>query len=199
MRSRSCATGREHAGERAFTLIELLVVVLLIGLVAALVAVGAARAGAGSRRLEAMNSLIAELASARVNAMKASQPRSVRVVQKIDELRVERPEASARVFARPGLVVLDERRRPAANLEAKFGRDGRTVRRCWLFLPTDGSSTGPAPAPPERPASRVASAEVSAGTILWRIDFDPISGAPSLRRGDVRDAPVAADAELEGS
>lgn len=151
---------------RAYTLLEVVIVVALIGLIAAVILTGFAGRSAGTARRQAVMGVIEELTIARMEALRTGKVRSARLVRvnDEDELVASRGERTRRWRAK-GLEPRDSGGGVVTALEAVFDGAGRTDQRRWLLSVPDTSGG------------------VAAGT-MFRIEFDPVSGAVSLGRGD---------------
>lgn len=147
----------------AFTLLELVIVIALVAMIAGLVlpAVGGwSRAG---RAREAMLGLHGLLLTERVEAMRQASVRRVEVTMERQELVARVTDEEPRRWPVGAVTMRDARGREAEKLVAEFSATGRTTARRWVFEQAEGS----------RDAS---------GT-LWRIEFDPVSGAAEAVRG----------------
>lgn len=148
----------ETARRSAFTLLELLVVVGLLAMAAALVAAGVGGSSASARQRGALEGLATELLLARIDAMRSGSDRRLDARLEADELRVSRP-GRERTWKAGGLLGLA----PREEFSARFDPSGRTSERLWRF-----------------------SRDAEAANTLFVIEFDPVSGAPDLRRASER-------------
>jgi len=155
-----------------FTLLELIVTLALVGLLAGIVSVGLGRFGASAERSAAMRGVVGALAAARIEAMRTSKAHSVRVLVSAQSVEAETAGAQARRRRWPasGLRLVDESGRVKAEVTAEFDSAGRTREREWR-VEEGGPSANPGSAG-------------NGGVRIWRIEFDPISGAPGLRAPD---------------
>lgn len=178
MRLRFSRTGRRSA--RGFTLLELILTLAILGLAAGLVGVSIGRLSRTTETRSALTEIVNTLAAARIEAMRGGESRTVRVrfhegrvlisggrdvVAPSEMTREDAPEGrEARALRARALRFVDEHGREQEGREARFGALGRTRERVWLVA--DGAGA-------EAPAGRKVR--------IWRIEFDPISGAPVLR------------------
>lgn len=166
MRSRSCGTGSRRGREAratGFTLIEVILVVALIGGIAVLVLSGVVGRSEGSERRRAVGGLIAELATARVEAMRSGE--AVSAEARCVKGRLLFTAGGRRAEWRaPGLLLADESGKVLELARVRFQPSGRVDVRGWGVMVKDEASA------------------TSAAGRMWRIEFDPISGAAMLRR-----------------
>lgn len=154
-----------------FTLLELLITLGLIGLLVGIVTVALGRLSRASENRAALSGVVNALTTARVEAMRTSRP--VRVTVEIAEgvVRVAEGVADRESRYRTGLVQFrDEQGGAATTAVAEFDTLGRTRERLWRI--EEGSSRSVGPAGQVSPSEAVR---------IWRIEFDPVSGAPVLR------------------
>ncbi len=154
-----------------FTLLELLITLGLIGLLVGIVTVALGRFSRAAENRAALIGVVNALTAARVEAMRTSRP--VRVTVEIAEgvVRVDEGVADRESRYRTGLVQFrDEQGNAAPSAVAEFDTLGRTRERLWLV--EEGSGRSASPAGQVLPGEAVR---------IWRIEFDPVSGAPVLR------------------
>lgn len=144
----------------AFSLLETLIVLVILGLTAALVAASIGAGARVTRERAAVTAVLDALWAARTQALSTAAP--VRLVLRAEpgHLAWTKDALPARRVAADGLVPIDQLSRPA-QLDARFAPSGRTDAQSWRITSTPPAS-GTAP------------------VRIWRIDFDPISGAPAL-------------------
>ncbi len=161
-KGRATATTAWRSRGTGFTLIEVILVVVLVGGIAGVIAVGLAGRSVGAERRRAVGGLVAELATARVEAMRTGRP--VEAEAWVREGRLEFESGDRRTgwpVRRLGFV--DERGRILERVGVRYQASGRAdVRRWGLVDPGE-------------------SARAAAGRIGW-IEFDAVSGAAFLRR-----------------
>lgn len=146
------------AEARGFTLVELLVVLGIIAMAAGLVAANARGSSDEARRHRALEGLATELLITRIDAMRSGVPRTLDVRLQEDHMTSDRP-GRTRDWASPGLLAIT----PRQMFSARFEPSGRTSERLWKFTRTG-----------------------DAANTLFVIEFDPVSGAPDLRRASER-------------
>lgn len=169
---------------KGFTLIELLVVVMIVGALATMVVRAVGRGAPAARERSAIDRIAGELTRARVAAMRGGAMGDMPVVLELDG---QAGVASLRSFATDevvdlgGLTPVSTVGEPVAMLAAAFGADGRTDQRAWLFV-SEGVNAyrlGQAGYLAADWSDRRRDASTTAGEgRLWRIGFDPVSGAP---------------------
>lgn len=166
MRSRSCRTGTSlgrNALAPGFTLIEVILVVALVGGIAVLVLSGVVGRSVGAERRRAVGGLVAELTTARVEAMRsgaavAAEARCAggRLLFAAGDRRAE--------WRAPGVLLTDDSGRVLDPARVRFQPSGRADARGWgVMVREEASATG------------------AAGR-MCRIEFDPVSGAAMVRR-----------------
>lgn len=153
----------------AFTLLELLVVIAIVAVIAGTLAVSVARSTPERVMTRALDEVTTELSIARVEAMQRGRPESVELWATEKELGLARGErerlwAVAKAVIVPSRSVTTRLQRVEPDggrfggVRADFDTMGRTHARRWEVW-YDGT--------PGR---------------IWAIEFDPVSGAPSMRR-----------------
>lgn len=150
---------------------ELLITLALIGLVVGVVTVAIGRLSRASENRAALIGVVNALTVARVEAMRTSRP--VRVSVEINDgvVRVDGGLADQDFRYRTGpLQLLDAHGQGVASAEAEFDSLGRTRERLWRIGEGEASS-----------GDLAAQLGGSGKVRIWRIEFDPVSGAPVLR------------------
>jgi prepilin-type N-terminal cleavage/methylation domain-containing protein len=148
---------------RAFTLIEMLIVLALLAVLSGMVAAGV---GAMSRTTDtraALTAVLDALTLARIDAMRAAKSRVVTLALADDRLRISTEPGKVRSLRAGGVVPVDESGAESV-LRARFDGSGRADAEPWRLALGAPGSKGP----------------VRDGVRIWRIEFDPISGAASL-------------------
>lgn len=140
--------------DRGFTLLELVVVVGLLAMAAGLAAASLGGSGPAARRSAALRGVTTELAVARIEAMRTGRVVEVAVMRRGDAM-IAQSSKRERSWPAAGLVATA----PRGEWRAEFDSSGRTTQRTWGF-----------------------SIESEAAGERFVIDFDPVSGAPHLRR-----------------
>lgn len=154
---------RSRVSCRGFTLFELLIVLALLAVLVGLIA-GAV--GGLSRRNDSRAALTAALDAltlARIDAMRSARPRTVSVAREGERLVIVTDPGTTRSVRAAEVTPVSERAVPAAQV-ARFDGSGRTDSAAWRLALA-------APAP---------QGTIPEGARIWRVEFDPISGAPSL-------------------
>lgn len=171
MPSLSCRTaikrrrrGRSVRARSGFTLIELIIVVVLIGGIAAVVAGSLVGRSLGAERRRAVGELVAGLATARVEAIRSGRAVSAEAEFDGVQLKLDVEGRSTHWPAR-GLRLMDDSGRRLERSRVRFQASGRADAREWIIAAEPASIGG------------------SPGRI-WRIEFDPVSGAAMLRNQD---------------
>ena len=174
--------GRRHRS-LGFSLLELVVVLALVGMLAGVVGVAAARSTPAVRERDSLRAMAAVLAQARVEAMRRGVPVCASIEVDERDLGIMGPGTLRRV-SRHGLIAIDEAANHLERLDACFDASGRTDQRVWRFISaavnrTELLNAGVLGAPWEEAGRK---GEVRGR--VWRIVFDPISGAPRVGRAD---------------
>lgn len=162
---------RRSLQARGFTLLELLITLALAGLLVGVVTVGLGRMTRASENRAALIGIVNALTVARVEAMRTSRP--VRVAVEVSDGRVlVREGIGDRVSRYPvsGIQLRDGDGRPATSAAAEYDTLGRTRERVWRFEEA-----------PHSPGTGPAQVGAAGAVRIWRIEFDPVSGAPVLR------------------
>lgn len=167
---------RQRPRARGFTLLELLVVIAIVAIIAGTLAVGVARSTPERLLSRALEAITMELSVARVEAMQRGEIETVEVGLNDAGVRLARGtrirtwktppvlmQASAGVTTRFGRPENDAG--AEGVLRAVFDTMGRTKARRWEVW-IDGA--------PGR---------------IWAIEFDPVSGAPRVRKPGVAGSP----------
>lgn len=148
---------------RGFTLIEMLIVLALLAALSGVVAVGARSMSRATDTRTALTAALDALTLARIDAMRTAKARTVTVGLAEDRLRISTDPGTQRSLRSGGVTPVDESG-GLALLRARFDGSGRTDSEAWrLALGSPGSKD-----------------LGQDGVRIWRIEFDPISGAPSL-------------------
>jgi len=163
----------------AFSLLEIIAVLVIMSMGVALVAPTLARSGGKAAERRAMAQVVDALRSARVDAIRAQQPRTVRVT-------IVNGAAVAQIGAEKHTID------PWPIASFKLAQDSAPVseRHARRPLQSGGSNRTPRGTGDVRvifqPSGRTDALAVVAdslrGARLWRITFDPVSGAPTLAR-----------------
>lgn len=147
---------RARKTSRAFSLLELLIVLALLAMVAALVGPVALRMSLGDPRDTDVSELTNALAAARLDALREGASSSIRLA--VDDGSLTASWSDQRIgWSDWKLAVLDDDGSVQDALQLRFAVSGRADRRDIRLL------------------------EAETGR-MWRIEFDPVSGAPSWRR-----------------
>ena len=177
MRSKSSDSNRRRP--RAFSLLELLVVLGLLGLVAAVVAPGAARLLAGGAERTRRAELLQFLVARRLDALTGATRIEVELVWRPDATLTLTGAGASRAFddwPDPLAGAPDPPAETAARVA--FGPEGRAGRRHIAFRD--------AQAPP-------------GSDTMWAVVFDPVSGLPRLVDPFDPDAPPGAASDPPGA
>ena len=155
-------------GAAGFTLLELLISLAIIGLIVGVVSVSVGRLSRAAETRAALSGVVNALAVARVEAMRTS--RSLRVVIEFgsDHLLIEQEGSDQqRRYRVRGLMLKGPHGRPETKALAVFDTMGRTRERVWHI---------------EEASLKAGNQASGAEAVrIWRIEFDPVSGAPVLR------------------
>ncbi len=170
--------------QQGFTLLELIVVVALMGLMAGMVGVRMGNTSTIARERSTLESIVSAIAMTRVQCMRTSQPQCVVVELTEDTFAVSAPGVR-QVIAAHGLRLIDEHMETLGTVEACFDASGRTPERVWRFISRDVKrnellNTDILRTPWEH--SDEVHHDVQGQ--VWRIVFDPVSGAPRVERVD---------------
>ncbi len=162
---------------RGFTLLEVLVVIAIVAIIAGTLAVGVARNSPDRMVGRAMEEITTELSVARVEAMQRGRVEVVDVGPEEGGVRLVRGER-VRGWKTPKVQLQSQRgvttrfgnpdeseEAHRGVIRAEFDTMGRTRARRWEVW-IDGA--------PGR---------------IWAIEFDPVSGAPRLRKPGVTTGP----------
>lgn len=141
-----------------FTLIELMVVLGIFAMAAGLVAAGLGSSSARARERRALEGLATELLVARIDAMRTGTARDL--TARIADASLSTHRAGRERQWKAGTLV---GRAPNQHFAVRFDPCGRTTERRWEFA-REGQSAN----------------------TLFVIEFDPVSGAPNLRRASER-------------
>ena len=178
-------TATRSLRRRAFTLLELVVVVALVGLMASLVGVRVASSSAVQQERAALQAMVDVLATTRVEAMRRGEMLTATLTCKQEQFAVDGPGMHRLVEAQ-GLIAIDDRVEPVGGHHVDFDGAGRTLQRMWWFVNEDVQRTellnanllvAPWEVTGDAPARDVQGR-------VWRIVFDPVSGAPRVERVD---------------
>ncbi|MBL8746471.1 MAG: hypothetical protein JNK58_08970 [Phycisphaerae bacterium] len=140
----------------------MILVIVLVGGISGLVITAFAGRSVGAERRRAAGELVAALATARVDAMRTGRPVLVEARCRDDRLRLSIGEREMNWPAR-GLALADSFGRPLEPARVRFLPSGRCDAQAWVLLVRDAARAD------------------SAGRMA-RVEFDPVSGAASLRR-----------------
>jgi len=179
MRSKSSDSNRR----RAFSLLELLVVLALLGLVAAVVAPGAARLLAGGAERTRRAELLQFLVARRLDALTGATRVEVELVWRPDATLTVSAAGASRAFddwPDPLGATPDPPAETAARVA--FGPEGRASRRHIAFRAPGAGAQAP-------PGSDT----------MWAVVFDPVSGLPRLVEPFDPDAPPGAASDPPGA
>lgn len=184
MRSVCCGIAEPRAWRAGFTLLELVVVVALLGLMASLVGVRVASTSAVAQERAILQALVNVLATTRVESMRRGAVLSCSYVLEGDRLVVDGPGMHRAIDTR-GLIAIDDKAEPMKGGRADFDGSGRTLQRVWWFASPETNRTALLNGNVLRAPWDVSDAP--AGDVpgrVWRIVFDPLSGAPRVERSD---------------
>ncbi len=148
----------ETGRSSGFTLLELVAVVGLLAMTAGLVAASLGGSSVAARQRRALEGLTTELLVTRIEAMRTGSERELRVVVGDESLRTS-TSGRERSWPVKQLVGVASRQ----EFSARFDPSGRTSERAWNFT-----------------------RQAEAANTLFVIEFDPVSGAPHLRRASER-------------
>jgi len=138
---------------RAFTLLELLVVLSIAGLIAALAVPAVTKTLRGASPRSSLSDVRATLSLARAEALKAGRAVEARLSVGEDEIVIAYADHEKRINA----FWLDENNEePLSARAVRFDSMGRANRENMEFL---------------------AASDNDARGIIWRLAFDPVSGA----------------------
>jgi hypothetical protein len=140
-----------------------ILVVALVGGIAVLVLSGVVGRSVGAERRRAVGGLIAELTTARVEAMRSGAAVDAEARCAEGTLRYEAGDRRAEWRA-PGVLLADGSGRVLDPARVRFQPSGRADVLGWGVFVKDEASAS------------------SAAGRMWRIEFDPVSGAAMLRR-----------------
>lgn len=166
------AAGRS-AKARGFSLLELIAVLVIMAMALALAAPALARAGARSAERRALAQMIDGLRAARAHAVASHRSASARIAIAQDAATIEGGGAPIRVKPWPFRALSAEADFRSAALDMTPPKREIRVR----FEPSGRTAAG------------ALIAASSRGDRLWRIAFDPVSGALTLRLLDQEESP----------
>lgn len=156
---RACFSRQRTAA--AFTLLELLIVLALIAVVGGLAASGIVASQRGDETRAALMSIVDAATLARTEAMRTARATSVTVALDGEHLRLTYPPRGETRRRWGGVRPIDAAGQ-LATLSARFDSLGRSDTRSWRIEQVrGGSGRGEA-------------------VRIWQIEFDPVSGAPSV-------------------
>lgn len=159
------------ASHRGFTLIELILVIVLVGLVAAVIASAMLGRSAGADRRRAVGWLVAELTTARIEAMRTSQPVVAWIESDGDRLALTIGDRRDHRPAK-GLWLADEKGQPLTGARVRFQPSGRAEGRSIMLSVRQGEAW-------EESGGRMGSIEFDpvSGAVQWRPEGQAIAGA----------------------
>lgn len=178
---------RARTASRAFTLLEMIIVLAVLSLVVGIAAPRFASSASGAQSREAVRGLVDALTAQRAETIRAMRPSVVFVVGQRDRVSLVTTDAADATS-----TALESMLTERGGVSAPFRELG-----AWRGVALADPATGASAATARRvlqvrfdPLGRATAADGGIALVapgdddrIWRLEFDPISGAPSAGSG----------------